>query len=83
MRQPSTGVLVVTATAESTGRGPALLFAHDPDPIPDVLADRYGVRGIPAVKPFRDGTVAAAFTGALPEPRVRAGLDLQVGRTRQ
>jgi hypothetical protein len=44
MRQPSTGVLVVTATAESTGRGPALLFAHDPDPIPDVLANRYGVR---------------------------------------
>jgi hypothetical protein len=51
MRQPSTGVLVVTASAESTGRGPALLFAHDPDP--------------------------------LPEPRVRAGLDLHVGRTRQ
>ena len=83
MRQPSTGDLVVTATVEITGRGLALFFAHDPDPIPDVLAVRYRVRGIPAVKRFRDGTVAAGFTGALPEPRVRASLDLHVGRTRQ
>jgi len=72
----------VTATAEITGRGLALFFAHGPDPIPDVLADRYGVRGIPAVKLVRDGAVAAGFTGAPPEPRVRAGLDLHVGRTR-
>jgi putative thioredoxin len=39
------------------------------------LADEYGIRGIPAVKAFRNGHVVAEFVGARPKPAVDAFLD--------
>ena len=42
------------------------------------LRERYGVRGIPAVKLFVDGAAVAEFTGALPERKVRQWLEQSI-----
>jgi putative thioredoxin len=59
----------------------------DVDANPGVAED-YGVRGVPAVKAFRNGQVVAEFSGLRPEPQIRdfvkalepAPNDLLVGR---
>src|SRR3954452_15127056 len=57
--------------------GKVELAKLDTDKNPALVA-RFGIRGIPAVKAFRDGNVVDEFTGALPAPRVEAFFDLLV-----
>jgi len=61
---------VLEREVEASG-GTVELVKVDVDANP-ALAAEYGVRGIPAVKAFRNGHVVDEFVGALPPERVRA-----------
>ena len=54
--------------------GEAELVKVDTDRNPN-LAMSFQIRGIPAVKAFRDGKVVAEFTGAIPPPQIEQFLD--------
>jgi putative thioredoxin len=68
---------VLEQAVEERG-GEVVLAKVDVDSNP-ALAQAYGVRGIPAVKAFRNGQIVAEFVGAQSRPGVESFLDGLLG----
>jgi putative thioredoxin len=66
------GPLLERAAAAREGK--VVLAKLDTDASPGI-AQAFGIRGIPAVKAFRDGQVVDEFVGALPAPEVERFFD--------
>jgi thioredoxin len=64
---------------EAAARDGALVLAKVDVDANERLAQRYGIRGIPAVKAFRNGQVVSEFVGVQPPAAVARFLDALTG----
>ena len=71
---PCKALTPALARAETARAGKVVLVKVDVDSNPRLSA-QFQVQGIPAVKAFKDGTVADEFVGALPPAKVEACFD--------
>ena len=74
---PCLSLKPVLAKLAGEAQGRWTLVTVNVDLHPD-LAERFGIRGIPNVKLFHAGEIAAEFSGAMPEGSVRAWLDAKL-----
>jgi putative thioredoxin len=66
------GPALEAAVAKRDGAVELVKVDTDANPM---LSQAFGIRGIPAVKAFRDGHVVDEFTGAIPPPEIERFLD--------
>jgi len=66
------GPLLERAAADREGKVDLAKVDTDQNPM---LSQAFGIRGIPAVKAFKDGEVVAEFTGAVPAAQVERFFD--------
>ncbi len=76
---PCQMLMPVLARLAGEYRGKFFLAKVNSD-VEQTLAARYGVRSLPTVKLFKDGTVVDEFMGAQPERTIRALLDRHIPR---
>ena len=74
---PCRALTPLLETAAEKRDGDVVLAKIDTDANPE-LSQRYGIRGIPAVKAFRDGDVVSEFVGVQPPPAVERFFDALV-----